>query len=98
MPDQAPITPSILCVNVMPSSEIFRNPGVARFIAAIPDRYWAHAALLAASQNCVIPLIWLQISPCAYAPRTRVRSLFPIAIPADDNRLWQRRQGNTFLE
>src|SRR3954447_9332697 len=56
----------------MPSSEIFQNPGVTHFIAAIPARRWAHAAPPAASQNRVIPLIWLQISPCAYAPRTRV--------------------------
>src|SRR4051795_6978485 len=55
----------------MPSSEIFQNPGVAHFVAAIPDRHWAPAAPPAASQNRVIPLIWLQISPCAYAPRTR---------------------------
>src|SRR5436305_3805954 len=68
----------------MPSSEIFQNPGAAHFIATIPGRHWAHAAPPASSQNRIIPLIWLQISPCAYAPRTRAKQKRTGAISFDE--------------
>jgi hypothetical protein len=58
----------------MSSSEIFQNSGAAHFVTAITDRHWTHAVPPTASQNRVIPLIWLQFSSCAYAPRTREKT------------------------
>src|SRR5690349_22995488 len=50
----------------------FQNPSAAQFIAAGSTDHWAHTVPSTTSQNRVMSLIWPQVSPCAYAPQTRV--------------------------
>ena len=56
-----------------PTSCLLPKSGRRAVYCRRSNRHWAYTVPSTTSQNRVMSLIWLQFSPCAYAPQTRPR-------------------------